>query len=76
MTLEALALNPFFFAVFFFLGYKRKRELSKRKYNINIIFLSLCSIAYFILRLDESNVGYVLLLYGIMPLGQMLFVEK
>lgn len=76
MTFEELALSPVFFAAFLFLGYKRKKELSKRIYIINLIFLSLCSIAYFILRLDERNVGYVLLLYGAMPLGQMVFLKK
>lgn len=76
MTLESLALHPLFFAGFIFLCYKSRKRLSETLYFFNLVFLFIASIAYFVLRLNEENVGYVLLLYGIIPLAQMVFLKK
>ena len=76
MNLESLALHPLFFAGFIFLCYKSRKRLSETSYFLNLGFLSIASIVYLFIRLREENVGYVLLLYGIIPLAQMAFLKK
>lgn len=76
MTLESLALHPLFFAGFIFLCYKSRKRLSETLYFFNLGFLVVASIVYFVLRLNKENIGYVLLLYGIIPLAQMVFLKK
>jgi hypothetical protein len=76
MTLESLALHPLFFTGFIFLCYKSRKRLSETLYFFNLSFLVVASIAYFVLRSNEENIGYVLLLYGIIPLAQMAFIKK
>ena len=76
MTLETLALEPLFFIGFIFLCYKSRKQLSKPLYFFNLSLLTIASIAYFVLRLNEEKIGYVMLLYGIVPLMQMIFLKK